>query len=117
MRVYETLDVFEKCFEMLSQLDCKNFDSFAYLLGWQKTLRGIIMLTYSNANAKVKNWIFDVEFPENWFGFGIILNDFWSFTIWAIQIQVSITELQNLKNNLIMNGLNSEILRIIELSI
>ena len=33
MRVYETLDVFEKCFEMLSQLDCKNLDAFAYLLG------------------------------------------------------------------------------------
>ena len=52
------------------------------------------MSTYSNAHAKVKNWIFDVQFPGNWFDFGVILNNFWSFTIWAIQIQVSITELQ-----------------------
>ena len=26
-----------------------------------------IMSTYSNAHAKVKNWIFDFQFPGNWF--------------------------------------------------
>ena len=54
--------------------------------------------TYSNAHAKVKNWIFDVYFPGNWFSFGIISNDFWSSTIWVIQIQVSISEFKNPEN-------------------
>ena len=34
------------------------------------------VLTYSNANAEVKDWIFDAQFQRNWFEFGIILNDF-----------------------------------------
>ena len=54
--------------------------------------------TYPNTYAKVTNWIFDVQFPENWFEFDTILNDFWSSTIWAIQIQVSLTEFKNSKN-------------------
>ena len=43
------------------------------------------MPTYLNAHAKVKKWIFEVQFPGNWFKFGIIGNDFWSSTFWAIQ--------------------------------
>ena len=35
-----------------------------------------------NAHAKVKKWIFNVEFPRNCFEFDIILNDFWSSPIW-----------------------------------
>ena len=31
-----------------------------------------------NAHAKVKKWIFNVEFLRNCFEFDIILNDFWS---------------------------------------
>ena len=30
------------------------------------------MSTYSNAHAKHKNFISNVQFPGNWFGFGII---------------------------------------------
>ena len=45
-----------------------------------------VMSTYPNAYAKAKKLIFHVEFPGNWFEFGIILNDFWSSTIWAFQI-------------------------------
>ena len=50
---------------------------------------------YSNAYAKVEKWIFDVQFPGNWFEFGIIWNDFWSSTIWDIQIQVSFVGFKN----------------------
>ena len=32
--------------------------------------------TYSNAHAKVKKLIFEVQFPRYLFDFGIILNDF-----------------------------------------
>ena len=47
------------------------------------------MSTHSNAYANAKKCIFDSHFPGNWFEFGIIENDFWSSTIWAIyQIQV-----------------------------
>ena len=56
------------------------------------------MPTYTNAYAKVKKSIFDIQFPGNWFEFGMIENDFWSSTIWAIQIQVSYTEFENPKN-------------------
>ena len=42
------------------------------------------MPTYSNANAKDQKWIFDIQFQGNWFEFGIIENDFSSFTIRAI---------------------------------
>ena len=31
---------------------------------------------HANAHAKVKKWIFDVQFPGNFFEFGINLNDF-----------------------------------------
>ena len=57
-----------------------------------------IMSTYSNAHAKIKNWIFDVQFPGNWFGFSIILHDFWSSTICAIRIQFSFAQFKNPKN-------------------
>ena len=39
------------------------------------------MSTYSIAHAKVRKLIFDIRFPGNWFGFGIILNDFRSYII------------------------------------
>ena len=51
--------------------------------------------TYPNAHTKVKKWIF--WFPGNWVNFGIILNDFWSSAIWAIQTQLC-TEFKNSKN-------------------
>ena len=56
------------------------------------------MSPYWNAYAKVQKWIFPCLFPGNWFKFGIILNDFWSSTIWAIQIQLTCTEFKNPKN-------------------
>ena len=56
------------------------------------------MYTYPNAYAKVKNLISDVKFTGNWFEFGTIENDFWSSTIWAIQIQVSFLEFENPEN-------------------
>ena len=42
-----------------------------------------------------KNYVW---FQENKFEFGIISNDFWSSTIWAIHIQVSVTEFKNPEN-------------------
>ena len=57
-----------------------------------------ILSPYPNAYAKVQKLIFDVHFPGNCFEFGIILNDFWSSTIWSIQIQVSRTESENPEN-------------------
>ena len=56
------------------------------------------MTTYLNAHAKVKKLISDVQFSGNQFELGIIENDFWSSTIWAIQIQVSFPEFENPKN-------------------
>ena len=56
------------------------------------------MSTYSNAHAKVKNEIFHVSFPGNWFELGSIGNDFSSSTIWAIQINVLFAEFKNRKN-------------------
>ena len=56
-----------------------------------------MMSNYLNAHAKVKKWIFNIEFPWNWFEFDIISNDFWSSIIWAISIQVSLTEFKNPK--------------------
>ena len=60
----------------------------------------IYNLSYSDKNFMhwVRKWILDFHFPGNWFEFGIILNDFGSFTIWAIQNQISLTQLQNRKN-------------------
>ena len=40
------------------------------------------MSTYPNAHANAKKGIFDIQYPGNQFEFGIILNDFWSSTIW-----------------------------------
>ena len=57
-----------------------------------------IYAAYSNAHAKVLNWIFDAQFPWNWFKFGIILKDFWSSATSAIQINVSCTEFKRPKN-------------------
>ena len=62
----------------------------------QKVCRG--MFTHSNAHAKVQNLIFGVQLPGNWFEFGIFGNDFWSSTIGAVQIHVSIIEFENPKN-------------------
>ena len=42
--------------------------------------------TYPNAHEKVRYWIFDVQFSGNRSEISIILNDFWSSTIWPIQI-------------------------------
>ena len=47
------------------------------------------MSIYPNAHAKIKKVISDIQFPGNRFELGIIKNDFWSSSIWAIQIQVS----------------------------
>jgi len=55
------------------------------------------MSTHSNAHANAKKCIFDSQFPGNWFEFGIIENDFWSSTIWAIQIQDSFAGFKNFK--------------------
>ena len=57
-----------------------------------------MMSTYPKTHAKVKNWIFNVQFPGNWFGSGIIWNDFWSSIIWDNQIQVSFAGFKNHKN-------------------
>ena len=55
------------------------------------------MSTCSNAHAKVKNGIFDVQFPGNWFGSSSILNDFSRATICAFQIQVSFPGIEDPK--------------------
>ena len=47
------------------------------------------MPTYRNAHAKLKKWIYDIQYPGNRFESVIISNDFWSSTIWAIRIHVS----------------------------
>ena len=44
------------------------------------------MSTHSNAHAKIKKCIFEVHYPGNRFELGLIVNDFWSSTIWAVQI-------------------------------
>ena len=45
-----------------------------------------MMSTYPNTHAKLKKWIFEIQFPGNWFESDIVGNDFWSSSIWAIQI-------------------------------
>ena len=57
-----------------------------------------ILPSFSNAHAKTPKRIFDSHFLDNLFEFGVILNDFWSSIIWAIQIQVSFRELEIPKN-------------------
>ena len=57
-----------------------------------------ILSPYQNAYAKVKKWIFNVWFPGNCFEFDMILNDFWSSTIWTIQIKISFPRAKNPKN-------------------
>jgi len=52
------------------------------------------MSTYPSAQAKIQKWIF----PGNWFKFGIILDDFSSSKIRAIQIQVQYSEFRNPEN-------------------
>ena len=42
---------------------------FSCLYMWYMWKVCPIMSTYSNAHAKVKNWIFDVQFPGNWFAY------------------------------------------------
>ena len=49
------------------------------------------MSTYSNAHAKVKKWILNVELPRNSFEFGTIFNDSSSSLIWDTQILVPFT--------------------------
>ena len=53
--------------------------------------------TYPNAHTKVKKWIFELRFQGNWFEFIVIVNDFWSSTILAIQIKVSFAGFKILK--------------------
>ena len=76
-----------------------NFWSFflAHLLIHVKSCPS--MSTYSNANAKLKNWTFEVQFPGNYFEFDIIGNDFWSVKIWTIEIQVLYTEFEKPNNH------------------
>ena len=69
-----------------------------------------ILTPYPNAYAKVKKWIFVVQFPGNWFEFGIIGNDFQSSTFWAIQINVSFTEFKNPKNPVIQPSYVKELI-------
>ena len=66
---------------------------------WSRTIH----FCYFNAHAKVKKLISDVQFPGNRFELGIIENNFWSFTIWIIQIQVSFPGFENTKNSGIQN--------------
>ena len=40
-----------------------------------------ILSTYPDAYAKVQKWIFDIQFPGNWFELGIISNQFLSSII------------------------------------
>ena len=70
-----------------------------------------IMSTYPNTHAKFKNWILKTPFPRNKFGFGIVWNDFWSSTIWPIQIQILFTVLWNSKNPGIHPSNNGKLLR------
>ena len=56
------------------------------------------MSPYSNAHANVFMSILHFWFPGNHFEFGIILNDFSSSTIWAIQIQASFPGVEIAKN-------------------
>ena len=65
------------------------------------------MPTYPNAYARMKKWIFFVQFQGNWFRFGIIWNDFSSSGIWNTQIQVFFTVFQNPLNP----GFNLRIMR------
>ena len=55
------------------------------------------MSTCPNAHAKVIKWIFELRFPGNWFEFIVIVNGFWSSTIWDIQIEVSFAGFKILK--------------------
>ena len=54
-------------------------------------LNNTTISTYPSAQAKLKKWISNDEFPENWFKFGIILNDFWSSTFWDSQNRLAFT--------------------------
>ena len=47
-------------------------------------LRQVLTSVHQNAHANAKKWIFDIQYPGNRFEFGIVSNDFWSSTIWAI---------------------------------
>ena len=49
---------------------------FLVRIFWSRSQVCSRMPTYSNAHAKVKKWIFEVQFPDNWFEFDIIVNDF-----------------------------------------
>ena len=51
------------------------------------------------AHAKIKNWIFDFQFPGNSFEFTIVLDDFGGSEIWASWIQISFAEFKNLQNS------------------
>ena len=52
------------------------------------------MSTYSNAHAKVKKLIFEVQFPGNWFESDIIGNDFLQSDLFRF----SCTDFENPKN-------------------
>jgi len=39
-------------------------------------MKSLLEDDHPDAHAKVKKWIFDVQFPGNWFEFDIIGNDF-----------------------------------------
>ena len=56
------------------------------------------MPTYRNAHAKLKKWIYDIQYPGNRFEFDIISNDFWSSTIWAGQSRHELTGAKTQKN-------------------
>ena len=73
----------------------KMWNFLAHILIFVKSLPHSAFLP--KRPRKIYKYIFHFHFPGNWFDIGIILSDFWNFTIWAFQIQVLLTELQNLK--------------------
>ena len=56
------------------------------------------MPTYLNAHAKLNKWIYDIQYPGNRFESDIILNDFWSSTIWASHFRLLLNEVETPKN-------------------
>ena len=56
------------------------------------------MPTYLNAHAKLNKWIYDIQYPGNRFESDIILNDFWSSTIWASHFRLLLNEVDTPKN-------------------
>ena len=78
----------------LNQLESGQ-TSIIIAISWFCSMNSSHWKNATHAHAKIENWIFDAQFPGNWFEFGIILNNFWSSTIWAIPINISSAEFKN----------------------